>query len=361
MKGLEAPNSMKLFLACFRGVGQVVFANNPVSGVLILIGIFVSSSFVAFNGCLALLSGSVSAHVLQVDRAQLLNGLFSFNPFLVGLSIGALFRGDWDQPGMTLSMLTSLLSGPLCTHITLGLNYVCKRMIRAPPFTSPFVVTTYVLLAASVSLSVIHIPEGVLEQQFASQQQRSTKYDKWGAVDWLGAGSSGVAQIFLVGNPWSGLLIFAGVFLCSPILSISLVAGSFCGLLLAFALGSDAAQAATGLWGFNTALAVAGIVFNWKLKLQIVILSFVNACIAFLLHASLAALFSPLGLPVLTLPFVLATMLMWTNLYNIPNMQLLAKMELSTPEEAILRASAIQTLPPERDPYENEISGYSVT
>ena len=93
MKYTQLPNSFRFIIACFRGMGQVVFANNPVSGLFILVGLCIESTFMAFTGILALASGSTSALFLGVDKTALFNGLYSLNPFLVGLAIGLFFEG----------------------------------------------------------------------------------------------------------------------------------------------------------------------------------------------------------------------------------------------------------------------------
>jgi urea transporter len=65
---------------------QVFFQNNPLSGLLILIAMFVQSSRVAVHGIIAIICGNLSGLFMGFDKSFLSCGLFGYNSFLVGLA-----------------------------------------------------------------------------------------------------------------------------------------------------------------------------------------------------------------------------------------------------------------------------------
>lgn len=64
----------------FRGMAQVMFVNNPLSGLLITVGLFLQNPWWALNGLLGTLVSTVSAIVLRQNRSDgISSSLFYFN------------------------------------------------------------------------------------------------------------------------------------------------------------------------------------------------------------------------------------------------------------------------------------------
>ena len=75
-----------------RGIGQVMLQNNPLTGALFLAaiawGAFVAGApEVLFGGVLALITATLTAMWLRVDRQALGDGLYGYNAVLVGLAL----------------------------------------------------------------------------------------------------------------------------------------------------------------------------------------------------------------------------------------------------------------------------------
>jgi urea transporter len=75
-----------------RGIGQVLFQDNPLSGLLFFIAIgwgsyAADAPQVAIGGLLALIVATLTALWLRVDAAALHAGLYGFNAFLVGIAL----------------------------------------------------------------------------------------------------------------------------------------------------------------------------------------------------------------------------------------------------------------------------------
>lgn len=51
-----------------RGMSQVMFVNNPLSGVLIVLGLFVQNPWWAISGCLGTVVSTLTALVLSQDK-----------------------------------------------------------------------------------------------------------------------------------------------------------------------------------------------------------------------------------------------------------------------------------------------------
>lgn len=81
---------------CLRGVGQVVFQNNPLTGLAILVAIWIFSPWVGFAGVLGLLASTVLALMLGMDRGAIRAGLYGFNGVLVGLALATFLGPHWN-------------------------------------------------------------------------------------------------------------------------------------------------------------------------------------------------------------------------------------------------------------------------
>src|SRR5262245_54633952 len=82
--------------SCLRGVGQVCFMNNPVTGLAILIAMFVGEAWLGFAGALGLVVSTGAALLIGMDRGLIRAGLFGFNGVLVGAGMSLFLQPDWD-------------------------------------------------------------------------------------------------------------------------------------------------------------------------------------------------------------------------------------------------------------------------
>ena len=94
-----------------RGIGQVVFQNNPASGAVILAGIYYNS-WIYGTACLtgAMIS-TATALLFKADREWIKQGLFGFNGALIAVALIA-----YTSPDFTTGNLPNL---HLCLYIVL--------------------------------------------------------------------------------------------------------------------------------------------------------------------------------------------------------------------------------------------------
>jgi urea transporter len=109
-------------------------------------------------------------------------------------------------------------------------------------------------------------------------------------------------------------------------------------MLTGLALGANGVAIYNGLWGFNSfdaALAIGGVFFvlTWRSGL----LAVACAVLAALLFGAIAAVFTPWGLPALTLPFVFATLAFVLLKGTSSELTHVEVADITTPEEHLAR------------------------
>ena len=106
---------------------QVFFQNNPLSGLLILVAMFVQSSRVAVHGIIAIVCGNLSGLFMGFDKSFLSCGLFGYNSFLVGLAIAT-----FDSAEMHMGYNWSAAIGVIITSYFSSVLFVMLGKMLAP-------------------------------------------------------------------------------------------------------------------------------------------------------------------------------------------------------------------------------------
>ena len=130
-----------------RGIGQVMFQDNPLSGALFLAAIVWGSIAagmpqVAICGALAVVVATLTAQVLRVDESTLRAGLYGFNGVLVGLALATFIA-----PGPLLWLYVVL--GAAVSVVTMSATANALKALGMPTLTFPFVLVTWLLLLAT--------------------------------------------------------------------------------------------------------------------------------------------------------------------------------------------------------------------
>ena len=71
-----------------RGIGQVMFQNNALSGLLMLIGIFLGSWQMGILAVCGNIVSTLTAYFSGYERNDIREGLYGFNGTLVGIAYG---------------------------------------------------------------------------------------------------------------------------------------------------------------------------------------------------------------------------------------------------------------------------------
>ena len=288
-----------------RGVGQVMFQDNPATGALFLAAI-AWGSFAAgvprvlIAGIVAVVIGTLTAQWLRVDRASLAAGLYGYNAMLVGMALATFLA-----PGPLLWVYV-LLGAAVSVVVTLGTANVVKGWGGA--LTGPFVLTTWLLLLATYGFSGLAgaaLPAAGVVTPFESVA--ATRLSAGAFIEGV---LHSVSQVFLKGSGLSALLLLAGLAVSSLAAAGFALGGAIIAVVTAHLFGAESDLIIGGLLGFSPVLtAVAlGTVFyrpGWRVAAY----AAVGTVFTVVAQAALNVALTPFAIPALTAPFVLVSWL----------------------------------------------------
>ncbi|MBS4007873.1 MAG: urea transporter [Clostridium sp.] len=118
--------------AVFRGIGQLVFADSIVSGMLVFIGLFVTSRIMAFWAVVGSAIGMITGILLGVDQNAIYAGLWGYNAYITAIAIGGIF--------FILNVKTALYAvfATICSQLLAGAMVTFMAPWGMPVLTLPF-------------------------------------------------------------------------------------------------------------------------------------------------------------------------------------------------------------------------------
>nr|XP_015295417.2 urea transporter 2 [Macaca fascicularis] len=300
-----------------RGTSQVMFVNNPLSGILIILGLFIQNPWWAISGCLGTIMSTLTALILNQDKSAIAAGLHGYNGVLVGLLM-AVFSDKGDYYWWLL--LPVIIMSMSCPILSSALGTIFSKW-DLPVFTLPFNITVTLYLAATGHYNLF-FPTTLL------QPASATPNITWSEVQvplLLRAIPVGIGQVYGCDNPWTGGIFLTALFISSPLIFLHAAIGSTVGMLAALSIATPFDSIYFGLCGFNSTLACIAIggmfyVITWQTHL----LAIACALFAAYLGAALDNMLSVFGLPPCTWPFCLSALtflLLTTNnpaIYKLP-------------------------------------------
>jgi urea transporter len=276
-----------IVLATFRGIGQVFFQENAMTGALFTVGIAISSPSMAAGAVGGALIGTVAARALKFDDEDTLAGIYGFNAALVGIATLFFFEPR-------AASIACLIVG--CLIATL-LTSLARRFLAFPTYTAPFVVTTWLIFLAGSAWELPATGPGATLE----------------SMGFIGAVARGIGQVMFQASIWTGLLFLIGIALSNWRHAAWVAAASALGAVIGSYHISGAARAldverliemaqanvvASGLYGFNAALAAVALYLARP--------SLISPLLGALLTVPIAEFIPTLGVPALTAPFVIA-------------------------------------------------------
>lgn len=314
-----------------RGIGQVVFQNNPVSGLVILGALYVNSWIYGTICLIGAVVATATALLLKADRGLVRDGLFSFNGALVGLALVAFTSADFRTGAVpSVAMTVYIVFAAAMTSIVFaGLGTVLAPYGVAA-LTMPFVLVGWLFLFAVLKFDAIHA--GPLAKPVSPDQfPEGIAYT---LPTWYQGIGNAVGQIFFQDNWISGYLIVVGIAVNSRIAAGMALVGAALAALVAVVFGAPEGAIRDGLFGYNaalTAMALGGffLVLTWR--------SFAYTLFGIVITtwwwASIAIFLKPIGMPVLTSTFVLVTWLMLLGAKSFAALVPVAPADATTPED----------------------------
>ncbi len=138
-----------------KGVGEVMFQDNMVTGIIFVLAILVNSRISALFAVVGALVGLLTALVMQSPEAPVRLGLYGFNSVLCGIAMGGVFfyLNWWTF----LYALGCMILGAIAT----GAFGVLLSPIGMPALTWPFIVVTwFFLFAGALFRNIAPLPPG---------------------------------------------------------------------------------------------------------------------------------------------------------------------------------------------------------
>ncbi|XP_031297849.1 urea transporter 1 isoform X1 [Camelus dromedarius] len=322
----DKPKMLQFVNWVLRGISQVVFVSNPISGILILVGLLVQNPWWALNGCVGAVVSTLAALLLSQDRSAIAAGLQGYNATLVGILMAVFSdKGNYfwwlllpvSLMSMTCPIFSSALSSVFCKWdlpvFTLPFNMVLSMYLSATGHYNPFFPSQLITPATSVP---------------------NVTWSDLSALQLLKSVPVGVGQIYGCDNPWTGGIFLGAILLSSPIMCLHAAIGSFLGLAAGLSLSAPFEDIYTGLWGFNSSLACIAIggmflVLTW----QAFLLALACALFTAYLGASMSNLMAVVGLPSCTWSFCLATLLFLLVTTKNPNIYRMPLSKVTYPEK----------------------------
>lgn len=319
-----------------RGIGQVVFQNNPLSGAVILAAIFYNSWIYGTVCLLGAIVGTLTALGLKADKGQIKDGLFGFNGALIALALVAYTSQDFAHGNIPNRHLWSyIVVSAAFTSVLVPAFGSLLGPYKVPGLTMPFVLSGWWFLGALLQFSSIDVSAALKPTSPADFTGPRPEYS-WGT--WFYGITNGIAEIFFQDNWISGVLILVGIALNTRIGAGMALLGSTLAVGVGVVYGAHDDAIRDGLFGYNaalTAVALGGLFL--RLTLPGFLYTLLGIIVTARVWASMGIFLEPTGMPVLTSAFVLVTWAMLLAARSFTALRPIAPDEATTPEDRIRR------------------------
>uniref|UniRef100_A0A8B9TXZ0 Urea transporter n=1 Tax=Anas platyrhynchos TaxID=8839 RepID=A0A8B9TXZ0_ANAPL len=246
-----APLMVQLVDWILRGTSQVMFVNNPLSGLFILVGLFIQKPWWMLTGCAGSVVSTLTALALSQDRSAIAAGQHGYNGILVGLLMAVYSdKGDyywWLLPPVAVTSMA-------CPVLTSALGSIFSKW-DLPVFTLPFNIAVTLYLAATGHYNLF-FPTTLIKPV------ASVPNITWTAINvplLLQSIPVGVGQVYGCENPWTGGIFLVALLISSPLICLHAAIGSAVGMFAALSIATPFDSIYLGLHNYNCALACIAI------------------------------------------------------------------------------------------------------
>ncbi|MGK3149259.1 urea transporter [Staphylococcus shinii] len=287
-------NAVRIIL---KNIAQVLLLNNAWTGLFILLGLFVGNWKVGIMALAASIIALLLAKRTNYSNEEINTGLAGFNPVLTAIALTLFLVPEWY----------SILIAFIAIVITMPIGSAFREFFKpfgVPMLTMPYVFVSWVILLMSFQFKFVNadvniLPDTVQEIQFSGH-----------SIHFINAFLSGFSEIFLLKSIMAGLLILIGIFIASRKAGVLAIVANLIGFTAVLVLGANHDQINDGLFGYNVILTVLALGVAFRTRIQRYISIVLGILLTVVLHAGMTTLLTPFGLPVFTLPFIIATWIM---------------------------------------------------
>lgn len=268
-----------------------MFQNSPLAGGLFLLGIglasFADGNFtILVSALFCTIIANIFARMIKASDQQIKDGLYGYNALLIGMA-GAVFL----KPSL-------LMIGPLflASVLSVLMIFIISEKIphqrSFPVLTSPFVLITWIMFF-------------LVHRYFPELQKTSLPTPTTQSL--IAGPLKSFSQIFILENALTGALILAGLFFNSWQSALSALLAVALTFIIGLGIGINPLLMEHGLYSYNailTAIALGSVFFKKPLEALGGIIA--GLALTLIFQELLANALAPIGLPILTAPFILA-------------------------------------------------------
>ncbi|MDW4279529.1 urea transporter [Staphylococcus saprophyticus] len=280
-----------------KNISQVLLLNNAWTGLLILLGLFIGSWKVDVMALIASVIALLLAKRTNYSEEEINTGLSGFNPVLTAIALTLFLVPQWYS---LIIILVAII-------ITMPIGSAFREFFKpfgVPMLTMPYVFVSWLILLMSFQFKFVNadvniLPNAIQEIQFSGHH-----------IQFINAFLSGFSEIFLLKSVLAGTLILIGIFIASRKAGVYAIVANLIGFLAVIVLGANHDQINEGLFGYNVILTVLALGIAFRTRIQRPISIVLGILLTVVIHAGMTTLLTPYGLPVFTLPFIIATWIM---------------------------------------------------
>ena len=241
---------VKIFL---RGIGQVMFQENALTGLLFLLGIAAAAGeedpgfaiLMALGALIGTVLGTLTAWLAGYDRDQIRAGIYGFNGTLVGIAMFFYF-----QP--TVMAIVLMLLGCAASAVV---TWAMRTYLPFPTYTFPFIVTTWVLLGVGTLMNLprVELPPPPTNFNIVT------------------AFTEGLGEVMFQASMVTSIAFLAGLAVNNWRHAVLALLGSILGTLVGIYHQDPTGPVTIGIYGYNAALAAIAL-YLWRPSLVIPVL-----------------------------------------------------------------------------------------
>ena len=230
--------------------------NNPVTGLAILVAMFVGEAWLGFAGALGLVVSTLAAIAIGMDRGAIRAACSGSTACSSGAGLSLFLQPDWD----VLVMVWIVVAAFFSTVIHAALATVFIGAWKVPPFTLAFNFITLIFLIGALNFANgrvgglvapadAQVTEGKVSNALRSAAEAATANNVEGVRqrDPARHQPAVLREQHRLGNHHRRR--DRG---CSRIAAVFALVGSTAGMLTGLALGANGVAIYNGLWGFNS-------------------------------------------------------------------------------------------------------------
>jgi len=316
----------QMLQTCLLSIGMVLNCENPVTGFIILLSLFCTSPSIALSGLCALVSAITFQRYISLQNELSWNIRAGANIFLVGTMSSSLVLYSTFFANFIGQYIFAMFLGPNCL------------LIHTQLFSSSKIP---LLWSYNITMSVIILAFSLWDNTYLTTIASESSFSL------TGSSLSSISAIYGVSNPYTGLFILFGVFLCSRILCAYLIVTCFMASLLGYMFGIPLLDVNSGIVGYQAGLTALGCGYYFLPSKSLPIITAMAVIWACILESAIGSIFyALLGQPI-TLAIGYCLVMMPLSMYTKFGLERVEYENLSFPEEYLIIEEDENNLPVE--------------